>query len=309
MRLNKYMLAVSLGLSLVACGKSEAPIQTEPITTTVLEDSKFLFEIPDITSVLEEVPASTEVQNVTMFLSKDLYYQIQLPANVEYITDNYSYIYGKNNEFSIQLVSECPVENLSTFASISKPEAITKSVIRSKAGTKGPMTAAKHLGDDRAYILNVYSNPEIFSTILDCFTQFEKRVNTYTDVVINLENEELKLTRMLDILPDYKAQGITVTANMTDNLLKQYTFDTGSLTVSRDFKRFEEAKEFMRSKLGLLTRGEIVDEMYETEDVLYMTLGDYTIGVYKLNFNTSVCLWGDGVEARNNIVAWLREVK
>lgn len=280
-------------LEIVAGLESKDHISTQ-------DNHEFVFREQQVTSKPGIGTKQKYTRNVLMYLDNGVYYPIQIPQTLECVTDNSKYVYAKDGSLSISVVSGLDIYDFSAAAFIENGEALKSNIIVSKVGVKGPQEAAIHIANDKTIIARCYNNPDLYETILDGFLNNVFYVSEYNCVTTN----DL-VTEVLDKLPLYTGFHMTVYAGLGDDLQKIYTFDDGTLTISRELRRFDDACEKLGTKLAVIANDNVARKVFKSDKIYYVEIGKYTLGVYSVNFNTCFTLFGEGDEARYNIIAFL----
>lgn len=297
----KYLLIYSLVLvSFTGCTKkNELPTQT---SSDVLDASVFQYTPPEVTEVPDEVEPSNEVKTVSLFIQPCYRLDIDLPVDVTYITDNYTYVYATNSSWSIQVLSNINKDNLSKETGVLNPVTLSSTVVRSEQGFKAPQQVAKYLVDGKSVVISCYNQPEVFSTAMNSLLNYELVELTpkpiYDSVISGME---------LSALPDITdVDNVTVTQDMTDIYSKQYLYTKGSLVISKEIRKKTDVEDLLSMRLAVTIPGAVADEYYRSDNLLYVRYGDYTIAALSVNYNTTISLWAIGDIGRDNLIAFIR---
>lgn len=325
--------ALLVTVSLSGCGKVEPSkpnkdnlIGVQVIDTSTEDTNNGSFEFKPIQE-LQELPEGNVVNDrkvVRLYVGDNQYYPLTLPAYADYVTDYSTYIYDKNSAWSLQVVTNPDPGALSKATWIRDSMPLSKSVVRSKPNTKGNLEAACYLSPEKAIILRVYTDSDLYATVLDGLVDENNTIQTTNECMwVNTDKESnLPLTDVYEGLPVYSAEsntgvltsrgneeicnGTVVVPNIDNTVQRVYSFESGSLTVLMEYKKFDDATNLMYTKLAVVSADDyIADGFTSSDNMRYMEEGNYTIGVYKVNFNTTMTLFGEGYEARRNIVAFL----
>lgn len=278
----------------------------EVVSTT----KAFEFKEPKVkNAVTEEAPALSK-NIIYLYLGDDKYYPVAIPTGLDIVTDYSKYIYAKDSSLSVTVVSGVTKEGLSSMTNIRKPVALNPALVRSEIGTKGPQEAAKLVVDDKAIVVRAYDNPIGFATVL--WSLQEKVYQSITSrrlEIDKLDTEEDgdKMTEVYYSLPKYTGYIKSVGVNLGSNVHQAYVFGLGTLTIAREFKLFDECIELMGTRANVLTKRTEADAVYCTDTVYYAEVGNCSIGVVVVNYNTTITLFGIGDEARFNITEFLRD--
>lgn len=262
---------------------------------------EFVFKEKDVKTKPSLGTKAKYIRQVYMYLGEGLYYPVDIPDTLEYVTDNSKYIYAKDGSLSVSVVSNLDIYSFSAAAFIQDAETKASNLIVSKEGKKGPQEAAIFIVNDKAIIVRCYDAPDVYETIL-----YGLEHNIYYQSKYNCVRTEDLITVQLNELPVYTGFHMRVYAGLGDSLQKVYTFDNDTLTISKELRQFETVKELQGTKLAVIAESDVANKVYESENTYYVEIGDYTLGVYKINYNTCFTAFGKGDEVRYNIVEFLR---
>lgn len=280
--------------------------ELEVVSTT----KAFAFKEPKVkNAATEEAPAISK-NIIYLYLGDDKYYPVAVPTGLDIVTDYSKYIYAKDSSLSVTVVSGVSKENLSSMTNIRKPTTLNPALVRSEIGTKGPQEAAKLVVGDKAIIVRAYDNPIGFATVL-----WSLQEKVYQSISprrlevdkLDVEEDGDKKTEVYYTLPKYTGYIKSVGVNLGSNVQQAYVFSLGTLTMAREFKLFDECIELMGTRANVLTKRTEADAVYCTDTVYYAEIGDCSIGVAVVNYNTTITLFGIGDEARFNITEFLRD--
>lgn len=317
--MKKYfagVVAFSLSLVLTGCQVDTTSSLTEfiennkPLTEkeavvelqqAPLQKTEFKFHEPEVSVAPETGNIAQSRKTINMYLDNGIYYPIELPADLKIVTDSAKYIYAVDESVEISVVSGIDIADFSTFVAIDNAETLTPGLIVSPIGVKGPQEAALHIVNDKAVIVRTYNNPDAYATILSGLER-NRYVQTAFDGVQVVE----KVTNVVDKLPEYNGYMITVNAGLAGELQKIYSFESGSLTISSELRRMDMAIENLSTKLAVVAGKSVADIYYEDMNIYYVEIGDYVIGAYDVNFNTTLTCFGYGSEAKANTIAFLK---
>lgn len=268
----------------------------------VSENKEFVFEEKKVKEKPVPAKPAETTKKVILYLGDNVYYPIIVPFDLEIITDNSKYVYAKDSSVNVSVVSNVPWDNFSKFVSIDKAMSIQPSLIRTADGVKGPQEAAKHIANDKAVIVRTYDNSVAFETIFKGLEENTYKVSNYGGM--NVEKDETEILKSFPLITGYH---VSVTAGLGDDVQKVYSFEDGSLTILREFKKFEDAIDTMGTKMAIVSNSNIADKILNTKSMYYVEKGDYTIGVVSVNYNTTLTLFGSGTEARFNIISFMQK--
>lgn len=283
--------------------EQEAVSGLESIESTVqnVDIQEFVFKERSSNSKPGLGTKARYIRQVYMYLGEGLYYPVDIPDTLEYVTDNSKYIYAKDGSLSVSVVSNLDIYSFSAAAFIQDAETKTSNLIISKEGKKGPQEAAIFIVNDKAIIIRCYDAPDVYETIL-----YGLEHNIYYQSKYNCIRMDDLVTVQLNELPVYTGFHMRVYAGLGDSLQKVYTFGNDTLTISKELRQFETVKELQGTKLAVIAESDVADKVYESENTYYVEIGEYTLGVYKINYNTCFTAFGKGNEVRYNIVEFLR---
>lgn len=321
-----YLCALSMSILLTGCQKVDIgwswnfedvknffirDIRTEQDIVSGLEEissqtnnsgvgSEFVFISKDVKTKPGLGVKSKYVNQVYLYLDNGIYYPVDIPTGVDYVTDNSKYIYAKDGSLSVSVVTGLDIYEFSKAAFIEHAESLAPNVIATKMGVKGPQEAAVHIADDKTVVVRCFDSPDTYETIL-----FGLLHNLYYVSEYNCIEKDNLVTKELSNLPQYKDYQMKVYAGLGDDIQKIYTFNDGTLTISKEIRQFKDACTKLGTKLAVIADDNIARTIYSSDTIYYVEINDYTLGVYNLNYNTCFTLFGSGKEARYNIVAFL----
>lgn len=242
---------------------------------------------------------NAETQTIALHLEDTTFYNITVP------TGNVIYDYGKtvwaeDGSYLIRVIGDVTLDTLSKAAGIDKGIALDQTTLSSPDDVKGARTLCT-LIDDTAIIVNVYSGNETYSIIRDSLTS-NKDVIYINEV--EYSNTYTELTKV-----NYTGQYIPqVHFSEFDLSWLQYLFADGQLSVYTKYDKMHNIEDTLLAQLNVFSQSAI-DETFRTDSMLYAKAGDWYLGLFKYNTNTTVVLFGSGEEAKCNIVALLDSIK
>lgn len=272
MRTRIFITIILLIICLTGCSKEKPMVEATP-----LEYTKVFFNI-----------------------SEDFYYPVRVPLDMQYVTDNAKYIYADDDRLNVSVLSGVDRYNFSETALVGKTETLQENLVVTKDWHKQDIAeAAVYLTDNKAVRIHVEGNPDAFVTLLEGLKQETLAKSAYS----GLEITENTITGKL---PDSK--GVPeVQAGLGGDLRKVYALSDGhsSLSISQELRKYEEAIELYEKRVATIAGSDKADYYYKTSDMFYAEVGDYVVGIYKVNFNTVVTCYGFGDAAKFNTVFFL----
>lgn len=276
---------------------------------TVDNDGKlFEFSAQKVKAVPEEELPTPYTKRVYLCIADAYYFPVDVPEDVEVVTDYYKYIYAKDNSFYVTILSGIRYDALSEDAGITKAVSLAPDLVRSEVGIKGPQEAVKHIVNDKALVVRCYNNPVAFATVLESLSHstYEMMEDRKVMVVEKEEDSDKPYTKMLGRIPALTDYHFSIDVGMADTVQQFFVYDSGFVTIAREFKLWESAAESLSRRTAVCTGRSMVDAYYKDKDVMYYECGDCTVGMVRVNYNTVITLFGTGEEARFNISYYLR---
>lgn len=272
------------------------------------EDKKFVFSAQRVGDVAEEALPAADVQTIYLCVEDNYYFPVEVPADVEIVTDYYKYIYAKDSTFYVTVLSNIAYEELSMSAGIRNAVSVSPNLVRSEVGRKGAQEAAKHVLNDKVVIVRCYNNPVAFATILNSMKQYTyANMAGKTVLILPKENDtDTEYTKVLTQIPQATGYHLSVEVGMLDTVQQFYVYDDGFVTTAREFKLWDEAVERMKERIAVCTGQEYIDKYYADNDKVYIECGRCTVGIVRVNYNTVITLFGIGEEAKYNVEFYLR---
>lgn len=283
---------------------TEAEAALELQETTVPQKEYIYRELEPVRS--EEVgTVASDVRVINIYLDKGLYYPIKIPANLEIVTDNSKYLYARDNSIHVSVVSNVNLLQFSEFVFIKDADTLKPNLIVSKIGADGPQEAAIHVVNDKAIIVRAYNNPTAYATVLHGLETNTFQTSNVSDIKIDKDK-----TKIVKELPTIEGYLYSVSPGMKDGVdHKIYMYDTGSLTVAKEFRTFQQAFENTGAKLAIIASKEYADVYYQDTECCYVEVGDYVMGLFSVNYNTTLTCFGYGGEAKSNVLHFLKAQK
>lgn len=246
---------------------------------------------------LQEVK-TLEYSRVLFNIEEDVYYPVRVPSTMQYVTDNAKYIYEDGSKLSISVISGVDRYNFSETALVGKTETLQENLVVTKDWQKQETAeAALYLVNDKAVRVHVEEDAVAFATILEGLKQESLKKSGYAG---------LKVTdaTVTEKLPDCRGTP-EVQAGLGNQLRKTYTLDDGSLSISQELRKYDEAVSLYEKRVATIAESDIAAYYYRTDRIFYAEVDDYVVGIYKVNFNTVATCYGFGDAAKLNTVFFL----
>ena len=272
----------------------------ESLNTTQESDCEFIFTPPKIDYVIEDTGTMLDYKLVKLYLGDGITYPVRVPTNAFFVTDNSGYIYARDNTFAVSRITGMKLDTFAESGLIRNAEKLSNNIIVSKSGEKGPQEAAILVANDTVLVVRAYDNPKAYQTLLLGFQEEVLDIDHDSSLIIDEKD-----TKILNKLPLYTGYSMTVCETIGEEIQRIYTYDTGSVTISRELRNFDDAKALMEAKLTAISGTNTADDYYADDNVLYVEIGDYVASVYRVNFNTCFTCFGYGAEAQFNVVKFL----
>jgi len=268
----------------------------------------FEFSAQKVKTVPEEELPALCTKRIYLCIADAYYFPVDIPEDTEVVTDYYKYIYAKDNSFYVTILSGIDHDELSKDAGIAKAVSLAPDLVRSEVGVKGPQEAVKHIVNDKALVVRCYNNPTAFATIVDSLSSstYEVMENKKVVLVEKEEGNDKPYTKILGRIPALTDYHFSIDVGMVDTVQQFFVYDSGFVTIAREFKLWEDAAEQLGRRTAVCTGRSMIDAYYSDKDVLYYECGDCTVGMVRVNYNTVITLFGTGEEARFNISYYLR---
>lgn len=302
----KIVSVIIICISLMLCSCSLEDIKdivtdTDEQVSLVSDTNEFIFNESNLEVKHDEIDNEVMgVKTIQLYLGDSIYYPVNVPDNVEYVTDNSKYVYAKDNSIAVYVISGVDVFNFGESALVGDVEAITPNLLVSKRpDEKDVLEAALYVVNDKAVLVRTYCNREAFNIIKRGLIDNQYKVSKLN---------ELEVVDKVTIreLPVYTGYHMTVTAGLGGSTQKVYSFETDScLTISREIKRYESVVDTECTRLVVMAGNSKADVYYDDGTVFYAEVGNYVFGAYNVNFNTVVTCFGYGEEAKYNTIAFL----
>lgn len=296
MKRRIILLLTATLLCFTACEKKE---EVNNDAEQVGVNTNFTIHTDSVKSVTEESEPAKNTQTVVLCLDDEYFYNVRIPAGVEYATDYAKYVYGESPNFTISVVSNVDDTNFGNKVSIRNTVSLTQYCLRSKEGTSGPQEAAILLENDRAVVLRSYNAPELFATILDSFLDSNNKAYKVSGVLY----VEEPITKYYIPNGNFEPSVIYKAEVGRTQLFK---FDNGCMYISKELKKYNTVKDNLLKKLNTVS-GCAIEQVVESGDNLFAKAGDFYLGVYAENYNTTVVVFGKGSEAALNLESVLNQ--
>ena len=248
----------------------------------------------------QQVLEVQENQQVYLDLGDKQYFSVLLPANLEIRTDYDSYVMTSDNSLVITVMDCETKEDLSSVAAIKGGDWVANNVILARYDNSPLCEAAAYFSNQKAVIVRSSKNTTEFQQVVDSLITFTVPVKD-SDSFISQE-----YTKYLDAVPTYSEAHLDAEKELGSVAQKVYKFEDGTLTISREFRGFSEAVKNILSKLIVAVNDSVATNIYETEEVFYMEVGDFTVAVIHSNFSTCLTFFGEGLESRCLITEYLQ---
>lgn len=285
-RVYKKIVSVLLTLTMVGCS------QTNDLDRAS-NDAK------------ERVEPFADTKEVSLYIEDKSFITIRVPEYMNYVTDYSKYICEYSDDSTVavyvSVLSNVEMKNFTTMAGLQNPVSESKYILLSENEKEEIQEAALYLPDcEKAIVLRSYVNPVTFETIY---------ASMKTAQLFDYEYIEFQLSggfAFTDAIPDYKMDKskYVIEANIKDNI-QSYALSDGSLVLTKEMKKYEDACTIAQQKVMVSSKLTSPTVYYKGTDKMYAEIGDYTIGVQTVNYNTSVIAIGVGMEARNNISVFM----
>lgn len=272
MRLKIVAVSVLLIGCLMGCSK-----QAEPKDIKTLEYSKVFFNVDE-----------------------DLYYPIRIPNELQYVTDNAKYIYADDEKLNVSVLSGVDRYNFSETTLVGKTETLQENLVVTKDWQKqDTMEAALYLTNGKAVRVHVEDNINAFATILEGLTKESLKESSYKGLKVTEDTVVKKL-------PSYQGEP-EVQGGLGGQLRKVYALRDGysSLSISQELRKYDDAIELYEKRIATIADSSVASYYVKTDDMFYAEVGDYVVGIYKVNFNTVVTCYGFGDAAKLNTVFFM----
>ena len=228
------------------------------------------------------------------------YFPVHVPITEQYITDNAKYISAVDGSFDISVLSGINRDKLSETALIKDAVSIDNNLVVTKNWQKQQeMEAALYVVGDKAIRVHVVDKPRVFATIINGLKSENPVTSKYTSLNVSSSTITNKM-RSFSGTP-------SITAGLGNSLTKVYALNNGndSLSVSRELRKFEDAIDVYSQRVATIADCDIADYYYLTDNIFYAEVGNYVIGIYKVNYNTVLTCYGYGDSAKDNTVFFL----
>ena len=251
-----------------------------------------------------------EVQMIPLVLSQDTYVDIPLPAGISIITDNQSFIDATDDSFKVTVFSNALAKDVALSHNVSTSVGFKDKTI--------------YLDDTEQIV--IYGPTEDKTIFLQC-KDSPTAYDTFVDYVANAEVQtEVLDTHSLGIfveeIPQPNMDVVTIESVEAANEapLKYFYGDGDYLVVSKEVKKYGVTCSDILDKIDIVTGDKNFDTTYAVKDeetgffklsdtLFYGEIGDYTVAVVNVNFNTADVFYGKGDIARQNIRYALTELK
>jgi len=281
----------------------------EPVGTV---EKLFSMKVPNVKTIAEEVQSEQVVKTIYLYLDDGCYYPVCIPASLEVVTDYNKYIYATDCSLSVTVMSNVPIDDMSSYVKVRDAVPVDFSTVRSEAGTVGPQEAAKHIVNDKAIVVRAYENPKAFATVLRSLQDKVYIKRSEARLAIDKRTEDIDgdgVTVEMKELPIYTGYHLSLSFDVKEHIQQAYLYDDGQLAWTREFKQFEDALSSVAARVNIVTGEAKVDKIYQDDIIYYAEIKECTVALTRLNYNTTIIMFGTGEEARYNIATYLRGYK
>ena len=287
---------IFVAMFMCACGKKESDAPNDVVNVNA---GNFEIVTENVNSTTSEGTVAEDTVTISLSITDKLYYDIKIPADVEFVSDYAKYVYGEDPNFTITVLSNVSESSFSQTVGINKAVTLTKNCVRTKEGVSGPQEAAILL-DDKVVIIRCYNAPNVFATVLSCFVDEENK--PYEVVGVRYDDYYKQLLNL-----GYKGNITPTAVNQVEiGSTMIFKFDDGSMYATKQLKTFNDCKACLLKKLNTVS-GCLIEEEYEDSNFYYAKAGDFYAGIYKENYNTQFVVFGNGEESKCNIIFLLNQ--
>ena len=234
--------------------------------------------------------------SVPLLLHDDTYYNVEIPADSEYIWDMGKSIFAEDGSWQVKVVGNATLDNISSLAGVDQSEALTRNVLQSPTSKKGSKTVATVI-DGCGIICTIYEGDAAYTIMRNSLVSnqspYEIDSVQYAD--------EIRYINTLSYSGQYVAQVQYTEVNLS---IDEYLFADGSLYVLSDLENIKATRERYLKQLNVMS-GAKIESLYDKDGIVYAQAGDCFIGLISYNSNTTIVAIGQGEEARCNILSLL----
>lgn len=252
------------------------------------EYKKQILLVPDTSKVAKQV--------VSVNLYDNVYYDIKVPAETDYICDYGKTIYATDGSWQIRVMGGATAANLGSLTGIADGDSLSSNIIQTKYEDKGAKSIAT-LFDGYAVVCTIYEGDVAYTVMKNSIIENQ---NPYT-VAAPTYTTDLNRLSKLSYSGSYCSQtswsGNDITAH-------QIYFAEGEMYIATEFNNISKVKDDYLVQLCKIS-GADISEIYDAKGILYARAGDYHVGLLSYNENTTVVLFGNGEEAECNILSYL----
>lgn len=272
--------------------------------------STFEFTPPKVQNKTEIVKADGNKKLVPLYLGNSEYYEVEVPAGVEIVTDYATYIYATDMSYKVSVVRGIETNNLIAGLGMSDAKYYNHNIVVTKQGIKAPQEAGTLLYNDVGIIATCYDSPLSYATILNGFEQARVKTTSITDLPVD------KSTKVYTSPVEIQSS----LSNGTNSLLSEdksagayiYNYDDGYLTEFNATRGVDEFKTDLICRAVLGNADPHLDGVFEGSSqgakFYYAEIGNITLLCISDTINHTYACFGVGVTARDNIVTYLRNV-
>lgn len=253
-----------------------------------VEYRKQIMLVPDTSAVSKTT--------VTVNVHDNVYYDITIPAGVEYFCDYGKTIFALDGTWQIRVLAEADMSNVAAMAGITNVESLNKNVIQTKYENKGSKSIATII-DDCAIVCTIYEGNEAYTLMRNSL------VSNQNGYIVE-EPSYIKNYKKLEKLSYSGPYVAQIHYNKNDIKLEQWYFAEGNLYLTTELRSLSAVKDNYLIKL-CQESGSDISEIYESNSIVYASAGDYHLGLAVYNTNTTIVIIGNGDEAECNILSYL----
>ena len=237
---------------------------------------------------------------IPMHIDSSEFIDIEIP-DTKVINDYGKTIWAVDGSFTIRLIGNATIDNMTKLAGISNPTVINEYTICSDSSVKGKKVIARLVGTT-CILAEVYTNNSTYSILRD--TLSSESLSSYEYKNDNYRND----AKVLDEV-SYTGHFCSQISMQEISLVShRYLFEEGFLWEQYNMVPFYSAERQLIAKLEKMS-GKSVEEYYVNGQLLFAKAGDYYLGLVAYNSNTTLSLLGQGDEALCNIATALNQLQ
>lgn len=303
----KYRHGILIGLcsvSLMGCSIGSKPdilkSEREVITGLEVAGNPYEFKFDDMCAPesVHEVPdGSVELY---LYLGSSRYYPIEFPEGIDYITDSSKYIYATDSSITVTVISDVDMFSLAEKACIYKAEAVQPNlVVTSTADGKGRperLEAALLLDEGKAVIVRTNSAPDAYDMLVSGLGH-NRVVGAVYDSLVHEQSVGISMP---------SEDKIMIPMGLAGETQRMYDLENGDfIVVSRELRKYEDAIAEYEPRVAMTACTNRSSVYMNDGSIYYAEVGDYVVGIYKVNFNTVLTCFGKGAAAKDNARGFL----